>query len=86
MSDAIVVWRAWVLYHDNLKVRILLCLCMLGSLGGCQRSTYDNTLLTLPASRCDNRYDVWGAVAFRKPQIHADRPPGAHRGPPPSRH
>ncbi|KAJ7330303.1 hypothetical protein DFH08DRAFT_311966 [Mycena albidolilacea] len=34
MSDAIVVWRAWLLYHDNLKVRILLGLCLLGSLVG----------------------------------------------------
>ncbi|KAJ7488175.1 hypothetical protein FB451DRAFT_1391116 [Mycena latifolia] len=34
MSDAIVVWRAWVVYHDNLKVRLLLSLCLLGSLVG----------------------------------------------------
>ncbi|KAJ7488157.1 hypothetical protein FB451DRAFT_1391102 [Mycena latifolia] len=34
MSDAIVVWRAWVVYHDNLKVHLLLSLCLLGSLVG----------------------------------------------------
>ncbi|KAJ7486362.1 hypothetical protein B0H11DRAFT_1991402 [Mycena galericulata] len=44
MSDAIVVWRAWVLYHDNLKVRLLLALCLLGSLAG---ATTDMSFLTL---------------------------------------
>ncbi|KAJ7141924.1 hypothetical protein C8R43DRAFT_1131233 [Mycena crocata] len=34
MSDAIVVWRAWVLYHDNIRVRLLLTLCLVGSLVG----------------------------------------------------
>ncbi|KAJ7458487.1 hypothetical protein FB451DRAFT_1273256 [Mycena latifolia] len=44
MSDAIVVWRAWLLYHDNLKVRLLLSLCMLGSFVG---ATTDMTFGTL---------------------------------------
>ncbi|KAJ6596367.1 hypothetical protein DFH09DRAFT_1134738 [Mycena vulgaris] len=44
MSDAIVVWRAWVLYHDNLKVRLVLSLCLLGSLVG---ATTDMTFGTL---------------------------------------
>ncbi|KAJ7211465.1 hypothetical protein C8J57DRAFT_1733354 [Mycena rebaudengoi] len=34
MSDAIVCWRAWVLYRNNLKVRLLLILCLLASLAG----------------------------------------------------
>ncbi|KAJ7211428.1 hypothetical protein C8J57DRAFT_1399872 [Mycena rebaudengoi] len=34
MSDAIVCWRAWVLYHNNLKVRLVLILCLLGSSAG----------------------------------------------------
>ncbi|KAJ7469709.1 hypothetical protein FB451DRAFT_1560042 [Mycena latifolia] len=44
MSDAIVVWRAWILYHDNLKVRLVLCVCMLGSFVG---ATTDMTFGTL---------------------------------------
>ncbi|KAJ3799791.1 hypothetical protein GGU11DRAFT_775866 [Lentinula aff. detonsa] len=31
ISDAIVIWRAWVLYDDRLYLRILLILCGLGS-------------------------------------------------------
>ncbi|KAJ7211458.1 hypothetical protein C8J57DRAFT_1733350 [Mycena rebaudengoi] len=34
MNDATVCCRAWVLYHDNLKVRLLLILCPLDSLAG----------------------------------------------------
>ena len=33
MSDAIVIWRAWVLWRDNTIVKAILCLCMAGSLG-----------------------------------------------------
>ncbi|KAF8828168.1 hypothetical protein HHX47_DHR4000952 [Lentinula edodes] len=32
LSDAIVIWRAWILYDDRLYLRILLILCGLGSL------------------------------------------------------
>ncbi|KAL1759422.1 hypothetical protein FB107DRAFT_270993 [Schizophyllum commune] len=32
MSDAIVIWRAWVLWRDNTIVKAILCLCMAGSL------------------------------------------------------
>ncbi|KAJ3887703.1 hypothetical protein GG344DRAFT_80467 [Lentinula edodes] len=34
LSDAIVIWRAWILYDDRLYLRILLILCGLGSLIG----------------------------------------------------
>ncbi|KAJ3862633.1 hypothetical protein EV359DRAFT_83140 [Lentinula novae-zelandiae] len=34
LSDAIVIWRAWILYDDRLYLRILLTLCGLGSLIG----------------------------------------------------
>ncbi|KAJ3852589.1 hypothetical protein EV368DRAFT_82373 [Lentinula lateritia] len=34
LSDAIVLWRAWILYDDRLYLRILLILCGLGSLIG----------------------------------------------------
>ncbi|KAJ7614274.1 hypothetical protein DFH06DRAFT_1344225 [Mycena polygramma] len=34
MSDAIVVWRAWVLWPDNSRVKTLLSLCMFGSFVG----------------------------------------------------
>ncbi|KAJ7116944.1 hypothetical protein C8R44DRAFT_791680 [Mycena epipterygia] len=44
MSDGIVVWRAWVLYQNNLKVRLVLILCLLGSLAG---ATTDMTFGTL---------------------------------------
>ncbi|KAJ6473917.1 hypothetical protein DFH09DRAFT_1218672 [Mycena vulgaris] len=32
MSDAIVVWRAWMLWQDNLRIKVLLSLCMFGTL------------------------------------------------------
>ncbi|KAF9074752.1 hypothetical protein BDP27DRAFT_1316784 [Rhodocollybia butyracea] len=34
LSDVIVVWRAWILYNDRFYLRILLGLCVLGSLVG----------------------------------------------------
>jgi hypothetical protein len=33
MSDAIVVWRAWVLWQDSIRIKILLSLCIFVSLG-----------------------------------------------------
>lgn len=33
MSDAIVVWRAWVLWEGNVSVRVLLSLCLFGTFG-----------------------------------------------------
>ncbi|KAJ7040059.1 hypothetical protein C8F04DRAFT_1084568 [Mycena alexandri] len=34
MSDAIVVWRAWVLWEGNVSVRVLLSLCLFGTFVG----------------------------------------------------
>ncbi|KAK7008203.1 hypothetical protein R3P38DRAFT_3023886 [Favolaschia claudopus] len=34
MSDAIVVWRAWVLWQDSLGVKVLLSLCLCGTFVG----------------------------------------------------
>ncbi|KAJ7584975.1 hypothetical protein C8J56DRAFT_1027444 [Mycena floridula] len=34
ISDAVVVWRAWVLWTNHVKVRFLLCICMFGSFVG----------------------------------------------------
>ncbi|KAF5344491.1 hypothetical protein D9758_014151 [Tetrapyrgos nigripes] len=34
ISDAIVVWRAWILFPDNLAIKGLLSLCIIGSLVG----------------------------------------------------
>ncbi|KAJ7826791.1 hypothetical protein B0H14DRAFT_3467453 [Mycena olivaceomarginata] len=34
MSDAIVVWRAWVLWQDSIRIKILLSLCIFVSLVG----------------------------------------------------
>ncbi|KAJ6468505.1 hypothetical protein C8R47DRAFT_1325777 [Mycena vitilis] len=44
MSDAIVVWRAWVLWHESTKIKVLLSLCMFGSLVGL---TIDMTFVAL---------------------------------------
>ncbi|KAF8151146.1 hypothetical protein K438DRAFT_434525 [Mycena galopus ATCC 62051] len=34
MSDAIVVWRAWILWQDSIRIKILLSLCICVSLVG----------------------------------------------------
>ncbi|KAJ6549297.1 hypothetical protein DFH09DRAFT_620199 [Mycena vulgaris] len=44
MSDAIVVWRAWMLWQDNLRIKVLLSLCMFGTLVGI---TTDMTFVAL---------------------------------------
>ncbi|KAJ6540463.1 hypothetical protein B0H19DRAFT_1269044 [Mycena capillaripes] len=44
MSDAIVVWRAWVLWEGNVRIRVLLSLCLFGSLVGL---TIDMTFASL---------------------------------------
>lgn len=33
LSDCIVVQRAWILWRQSLKVRLLLCLCILATVG-----------------------------------------------------
>ncbi|KAI3606444.1 hypothetical protein WG66_009617 [Moniliophthora roreri] len=33
LGDVIVVWRTWVVWWDNLRVKMLLAFCMLGTLG-----------------------------------------------------
>lgn len=38
VSDAIVAWRAWVLWPDNRWIKSVLILCVLGSLGKCAHS------------------------------------------------
>ncbi|KAJ7829932.1 hypothetical protein B0H14DRAFT_3716257 [Mycena olivaceomarginata] len=44
MSDAIVVWRAWVLWEGNVRIRVLLSLCLFGSLGNSQFTRISPTL------------------------------------------
>lgn len=33
LGDCIVAWRAWILWDRNITVRVLLCVCLLGSFG-----------------------------------------------------
>ncbi|KAJ7595314.1 hypothetical protein C8J56DRAFT_1042417 [Mycena floridula] len=67
MSDSIVLWRAWVLWPDNIRVRALLILCLLAS---CGRTEFNPTgprtlimtlsgLLTNLVSTLLMGYKVW---------------------------
>ncbi|KAL1743520.1 hypothetical protein HDZ31DRAFT_64942 [Schizophyllum fasciatum] len=41
VSDTVVVWRAWVLFPDNRKIRLLLAACLFGTYG----ATISNTVV-----------------------------------------
>ncbi|KAF9255688.1 hypothetical protein L218DRAFT_1008269 [Marasmius fiardii PR-910] len=57
ISDGIVVWRAWVLYPNNLLVKLLLVICMLASVGG----TYTD-VITSAMRRFHNLYDLGSSL------------------------
>ncbi|KAJ7214401.1 hypothetical protein GGX14DRAFT_63521 [Mycena pura] len=44
MSDGIVVWRAWILWQDNIRVKVLLSICIVASFAGI---TTDMSFLSL---------------------------------------
>ncbi|KAJ7211452.1 hypothetical protein C8J57DRAFT_1605906 [Mycena rebaudengoi] len=60
MNDATVCCRGWVLYHDNLKVRLLLILCLLGSLAGATTHMTFGALWLFS----DEKFDPSGSHAF----------------------